>query len=318
MNELVKQGLIIEKKGTQNVQYIFNEKETFSLTEYKVLRSQNKNFAKCSKVLFNGKVKLVYFTGNYKSLRSMLNSIDFDTFLSILSNVFSCMIEIKNNGFLSCNDLDLDFEKIFIDQNTLEVFLVYLPITDSSTDVLSFENEFRSEVIKLINTVPAFAGEKAARVCNYLANGTLSLGDVYQYIKGEVTGATPKIVPHDEGTFGGGGSGTVTGRDNGKTGAQPPLQIVSVNTPVPIQFTVNKPEFVLGKNSAQVDGAITFNKAISRVHCRIHYQNGYYLTDLGSANGTYLNNTRILAHQPRALNSGDTIRLANSDFKIRF
>ena len=318
MDELLEQGLIKELTGTQNVQYVFEDPSLFSLTEYKVLRSQNKNFIKCSKVLYNGKIKLLYFSSMYKSLRSMIPTLDTDNFLSIIASIIHCIIEIKNNGFLSCNDLDLTLDKVFVEQSTLEVNLIYLPLNNSSSDVSTFENELRSEFIKLISGIPSFAGEKAARVCNYLANGTLSLGDVYQYIKGEVTGATPKIVPHDEGTFGGGGSGTVTGRDNGKTGAQPPLQIVSVNTPVPIQFTVNKPEFVLGKNSAQVDGAITFNKAISRVHCRIHYQNGYYLTDLGSANGTYLNNTRILAHQPRALNSGDTIRLANSDFKIRF
>ena len=311
MNELVKQGIIIEKKGTQNVQYIFNEKETFSLTEYKVLRSQNKNFAKCSKVLFNGKVKLVYFTGNYKSLRSMLNSIDFDTFLSILSNVFSCMIEIKNNGFLSCNDLDLDFEKIFIDQNTLEVFLVYLPITDSSTDVLSFENEFRSELIKLINTVPAFSGEKAGRVCNYLSNGNVTIEQLYQNVRGEINSF---VKGKDLGR--GPVTGGVTLSDEH---SQPVMTISALSAPVPVQFSVNKREFILGKNPAKVHGVIDFNQAISRVHCKINFENGkYYITDLGSANGTFVNSKRLSPQIPNLLTSGCVIRLANSDFKIEF
>ncbi len=311
MNELIKQGLIIEKKGTQNVQYIFNEKETFSLTEYKVLRSQNKNFAKCSKVLFNGKVKLVYFTGSYKSLRSMLNSIDFDTFLSILSNVFSCMIEIKNNGFLSCNDLDLDFEKIFIDQNTLEVFLVYLPITDSSTDVLSFENEFRSEVIKLINTVPAFAGEKAGRVCNYLSNGNVTIEQLYQSVRSEINsfvkGKNPSVHP--------GGGGVMPPNSN----PQPVMTISALNAPVPKQLSVNRPEFIIGKNPAKVHGVIDFNPAVSRIHCKINFESGeYYITDLGSANGTFVNSKKLAPQIPKLLTSGCVIRLANSDFKIEF
>ena len=311
MNELIKQGLIIEKKGTQNVQYIFNEKETFSLTEYKVLRSQNKNFAKCSKVLFNGKVKLVYFTGNYKSLRSMLNSIDFDTFLSILSNVFSCMIEIKNNGFLSCNDLDLDFEKIFIDQNTLEVFLVYLPITDSSTDVLSFENEFRSEVIKLINTVPAFAGEKAGRVCNYFSNGNVTIEQLYQSVRSEINsfvkGKNPSVHP--------GGGGVMPPNSN----PQPVMTISALNAPVPKRLSVNRPEFIIGKNPAKVHGVIDFNPAVSRIHCKINFESGeYYITDLGSANGTFVNSKKLAPQIPKLLTSGCVIRLANSDFKIEF
>ena len=44
MDELLEQGLIKELTGTQNVQYVFEDPSLFSLTEYKVLRSQNKNF----------------------------------------------------------------------------------------------------------------------------------------------------------------------------------------------------------------------------------------------------------------------------------
>ena len=92
-----------------------------------------------------------------------------------------------------------------------------------------------------------------------------------------------------------------------------------MNAPVDINFNIDVPEFIIGKNPAQVNGVISFNKAISRVHCKISYQNNsYFITDLGSANGTYVNKSRLAAQHPQKIKSGDTIRLANSDFKVEF
>ncbi|MBE6817535.1 MAG: FHA domain-containing protein [Ruminococcaceae bacterium] len=318
MNEFLKQELIVELPGTQNTQYVFNDNYLFSLTEYKVLRSQNKNFAKCSKVLFNGKTKLLYFTSTYKSLNSMISTIDFDTFLSIITNVFSCMLEIKTNGFLSCTDLDLRFDKIFVDPNTLEVFLIYLPISTSDPDTLSYENEFRGEIIKLITAVPTFSTDKTLRVCTYLSNGTLSLEELYHNIRGEINAfiRDRKLQKTQD-------KGDETELQKGTipkgTQKQPVLYFTAINTATPVRFTVNLPEFVIGKNAAKVHGVVTFNQAISRVHCKINYCNGEYtITDLGSANGTYVNKTRLFSNIAAALHNGDIVRLANSDFKVEF
>lgn len=311
MNELIQQGLITELSGSQNIQYILNDKSTFALTEFKVLRSQGKSFIKCAKVLYNGKIKLLYFTSMYKSLKNMLPSIDGDTFLSIIANILNCVIDIKNNGFLSCNNLDLSFEKIFVDQNTLEVSLIYLPVNNPNTDIASFENELRTELIKLISGVPAFSSEKMTRVCGYLSNGTLSLSQLYSSICSEVKGMIKRQPVEEK-------KEEHIATDN-RTRKQSPLLFTSINAPVNTSFTITTQEFVLGKNPAQVNGAITFNKAISRVHCKITYQNNtYYITDLGSANGTYVNKSKIAAHHPQPLRSGDIVRLANSDFKVEF
>ena len=313
MNELIQTGVISELTGTQNVQYVLNENSAFALTEFKVLRSQGKNFIKCAKVLYNGKIKLLYFSSMFKSLRNMLPSLDGDTFLSIIANILNSIIEIKNNGFLSCSNLDLSFDKVFVDQNTLEVKLIYIPVNNANTDVATVENEFRTEIIKLISSVPAFSSEKMTRVCGYLSNGTLALPQLYNSICSEIKNGTfKKQVYTDD-------------KKNNKPSnereifKQPQLHFVSVNAPVNIHFVIETPEFVIGKNPSQVNGAITFNKAISRVHCKISYQNNsYFITDLGSANGTYINNSKIGAQHPQPIKSGDIIRLANSDFKIQY
>ena len=100
---------------------------------------------------------------------------------------------------------------------------------------------------------------------------------------------------------------------------QPVLTVTAINSPVQLVLTVNQPEYLIGKNPNMVNGAVTHNPAISRVHCKISFVQGrYYLTDMGSANGTYVNQQRMEKQQTVEINSGDYLKLANSDFIISF
>ncbi|HBN76947.1 MAG TPA: hypothetical protein DD473_14240 [Planctomycetaceae bacterium] len=57
---------------------------------------------------------------------------------------------------------------------------------------------------------------------------------------------------------------------------------------------------------------------LSREHCRIEVDHDEaHLIDLGSTNGTYLNQNKLEPHQPYQLNEGDIIRLGPAAFSIR-
>ena len=75
-------------------------------------------------------------------------------------------------------------------------------------------------------------------------------------------------------------------------------------------ITINKDEFKIGKNAAVVDYVIPNDTSISRQHAVIHRQNGqFFLTDLTSTNGTFINNQRITG--TAQLQDGDNIRFAD-------
>ena len=140
------------------------------------------------------------------------------------------------------------------------------------------------------------------RLASDLSNGMLSLDDLYSRLKGGVVDPAPTPKPDPV---------------PGKKTTDGKLRIVAMNAPTRVEIEVTKDSFVLGKNASMVDGALSFNKMISRVHCRIN-KNGtqYTITDLQSANGTFVNRVRLQPNQPHPIKNGDIIRLANSDFQI--
>jgi hypothetical protein len=58
---------------------------------------------------------------------------------------------------------------------------------------------------------------------------------------------------------------------------------------------------------------------VSRWHAALYRtQHTVSLVDLGSTNGTYINGTKLVPHQPRLLREGDEVRLAGMRFHISF
>lgn len=303
MNRLIENGHILEMACGTNFSYILSDNSIFLSTEYKVLQSQaNSNFVKCMKMLYNGKVQLFYHTTNLKPLSAMIPSLDADSFMIITANLISDIIDVKQNGFLSCQNIDVSFDKIFIDPTTYRVSLVYVPISKRAYDDDSaVENEIRTGLVKLISGVSAISSPKTIQLAADLSNGMLTMEVLSGLIKGHA--------PSDKRSE----------KRVSKNTAVKALRIIALDSPTRVEIEVTKDSFVLGKNASAVDGVISFNKMISRVHCRIDRRGDRFtITDLQSANGTYVNRVRLQPNQPQVINNGDVIRLANSDFQVKW
>ncbi len=82
-------------------------------------------------------------------------------------------------------------------------------------------------------------------------------------------------------------------------------------------ITVDKPEYTIGKSSEAVDFAIMNNPAISRKHAVVRWKNNaYYLFDLNSANGTFVNGKKIDSSGIR-LENHDKVVLADEAFEFK-
>lgn len=302
MNRLLENGQLQEMVCGSNFAYVLNNNGLFLPTEYKVLQSQSSGgFVKCMKMQYNGHVQLYYMVNALKPLSNMLPSMDADAFLVVVTNLFADIIETRSNGFLSCQNVEMSFDKVFVDPNTLKVSLIYLPLSvHLFDDYATYESQLRSNLVKLINGISTLSSAKTMRLASDLSNGMLSLDDLYNRLKGGKIDPAPTPTPGPA-----------------PKPADVRLRIVAMSAPTRVEIEVTKDSFVLGKNASMVDGVLSFNKMISRVHCRINKSgNQYTITDLQSANGTFVNRVRLQPNQPHPIKSGDIIRLANSDFQI--
>lgn len=302
MNILIEKNYISEMECGSNFSYILNDSSTFLSTEYKVLQSQaNSCFVKCMKMMYNGKIQLFYLTKGLKSFASMLPSMDAESFLTIVSNLLSNIVDVKHNGFLSCQNIDISFERVYVDPTTHKVSLVYLPLNKRMFDDASaFENELRTSLVKLISGISTLSTVKTMQFSADLSNGSLTIEDLQNRIKGG-KGATPVVTPPHTDTSGNAGK----------------LRIIAMNAPTRVEIEVTKDEFIIGKKKELVDGVVSFNKMISRSHCKINRRGSQYMvTDLQSANGTYVNKVRLQPNQPCQIKNGDVIRMADSDFQV--
>jgi cellulose biosynthesis protein BcsQ len=80
-------------------------------------------------------------------------------------------------------------------------------------------------------------------------------------------------------------------------------------------FIIDKPEYIIGTMRGSVDGLLTHNDAVSRTHCKIIFKDSRYsIVDLGSTNGTCVNDMRLKPHVDYPLFDGDKIGIANTEY----
>ena len=83
-------------------------------------------------------------------------------------------------------------------------------------------------------------------------------------------------------------------------------------------ININADQFVIGRERKSVNYCIADNTSVSRNHVRLTVRNGMvYMTDLGAANGTFINGVKLQPRQEMALKNGDKITLADEELEYK-
>ncbi|SEQ33900.1 FHA domain protein [Lachnospiraceae bacterium NE2001] len=308
MYTLKDKGIVQELDCGNNFAYVLVDNNQFINTDYKVLLSQtNDMFVQCMKLSYNGNIGLFYITDDYSPFSSLFANMKSDTLMTIASNLFAAIIEVRNNGFLSSQNIDVSWDKIFVNPHTLKVKLVYIPVNYSVFDNYpEFESELRSSLIKLIHNVIPDKTQKMNQFLIDLSNGSLTLKDLFNRTRGEGTDILidPSYI-----------SSTVSSEKFKNMDA---YKLVALNSPDGhFEIVLDKDNMLIGKKKEVCDAYIPFNNMISRKHCRVFIENGhYFIMDVGSVNGTKINGFKIHKEQKYPINRGDIVRLADSDFQV--
>lgn len=97
---------------------------------------------------------------------------------------------------------------------------------------------------------------------------------------------------------------------------QPVLSIVNRDSGELQQIRMDEETIVIGRD--QDNYVVLDSKSISRNHAEIRFEDDtFFIVDLESGNGTYLNNQRLTPHEKVMLRSSDHIRIENFDIKFQ-
>lgn len=303
MNLLLEGGKISEQRVNENFSYTLEKDCSLNQMEYKVMQSQNgTEFVNCMSVLFNGKNQLLYMPGELKTLLSMSRGIDEEDFITIIASLLGCVADIRKNGFLSCQNIEIASDKIYVDPVTYNIRLIYVPIQPKIyEDYTSFEDDLRMGVTRIINSEFNMHGKKIQQLYYDLYDKAVKLEDLYEKIR-------KKNTDNDQ----------ATKKESEKTSRVKRMCLTALDAPIHTVIEVNQDALSIGRNASMSDVAINFNSAIGRKHCTILRNASFFMIkDENSVNGTFVNNVKVVPGQIRRLDDGDVISLANTKFKVK-
>ena len=131
---------------------------------------------------------------------------------------------------------------------------------------------------------------------------------------GEIQGIQDAQKPYNETTVL--NSSAVSPHQEGKLLKQGGAALIRRKTGDVIPIT--KSSYVIGKSSEQADYGVQGNAGISRRHvCIRQTPDGYYIQDLKTTNGTYVDGSRVSWDKDVKLLDGSIIRMADEEFEFR-
>lgn len=295
-----------EDKGLQkrlesgNWTYLLAEEDKYSKSGYKSVQMQLKDcMLNCAMVRFNGQLKFIYFTEGYKSLTELLSTMHPNKLWYVLSKIVESFVKVKKFGFLSCENIDVSPQNIYINPKTFEPYLIYVPLNteeDTNSQMNFIASVRRSLNNALKDSSNPLMAEQKNQLLEVFNNHGHDLEDLLSGMRRQTGGMDGEVPKIEKSTM---------------------LQVISMEKKVPIQYLMKKDRITIGRKKDN-DIVINITTNISRSHCSIHMIDGrYFAKDEGSTHGTYVNNTPCVKGKMVELKNGDYLRLPGIQFLIR-
>ena len=235
---------------------------------------------------------------NSRSLKDYIKEgIQKEQFLDIIIQMIRRIKECKELG-LSETNLEMRMDRIFVDPYTCDIRCIYWPVSNLTEymtpadffETIQYEAEFKPETNLqfLYEYNDYFESKVPFSLKNFERMVSLLSGMELQEDRATLGAGLKKVAVKET--------------------------IAYIQTVDGHRTKVEKAEFIIGKSQAGTDMMITGNSSVSRRHARIICRGGqYYIEDLNSLNGTYVNESKVEPGISKGLHTGDKIKVSDTE-----
>ncbi len=271
--------------------FLLNSEELLDKHALELIRKEGASaglFA-CSWVHYNERVKIVFYTDDRKPLSEQIAEFSLDEVCRIGQSILRNVLELQKYPEISPENVVWDQESIYVDEER-NAHLICLPaiIPQESRQSDIYAKRLYALLEDMVSEKDG--GDFVYRQIEYQKEK--AFGDW----NGLIT--TLGLREHDDSD----GSSIV---------------LKSINTPEPLTFYVRRENFKIGTDPGEADGFIKGVETVDPVHAVIGWNEiNYYVTDMNSENGTYVNDQRIAPGTEVPIGEGTVLRFADYTFNV--
>ena len=242
----------------------------------------------CSWIRFNRKVKLAFFPDGYTAVGSLKKELDLEGACAAGKLFLDAIAEAQSYKEFAPDNFVLDLDSIYLSNDRTRVKLIYLPVVvrEAPDDREIFIRRVYAVLTELIEGIEG--GGTMIRQIEY--HMSQKMGD-FDSLKETLD----KRIPTEDRS----------------------ILLRSIDAEEETVFEIGHELFRIGTDPDAVDGVLTQDSGAEAVHAEIGWNEiSFYVTDLDSANGTFVNDTRIAPGAQVPVGKGSVIRFGNLAFRV--
>ena len=270
-------------------EFLLNSEEQLDQNAVRFLKEEGQEVGlfPCHWIRFNNRIKVTCFPDGCRSLQEMLPEMNLDQTCAVAKSILRRVRELERCSAISPENIVWDRESVYVDEQG-QVHMICLPAVVMED---ALHNQIYGKRIYALLQEIIHSKEDGELVCRQIRH-------------------TQEMAPEDWDAL-------ETALDRRAPKQDEVLVLKSINTPNTLTFYVRHGLFRIGTDPAEVDGWIRGVESVSPVHAEIGWNEiNFYVRDLRSENGTFVNNQRITPGVEVPIGEGTVLRFAEYTFNV--
>lgn len=296
---------MIVKENEKQLSFLFQENDSYFELGYLILeQAKLAGMLPYKRTQQSGREKLCFKTGEVERLSDILPQLHEDEIIDVLYAVVFMTKRVEENGFMKKECIWCRHEQIYFDRESHMPLFAVLPITQEFryADGTNWLNEFEECLCRVTEYLSEKKKHRVQQLITLYKTKQIDTEEMLEKINLLGNGMSGLLVDSTE---------EITEEKANR------LELIYVGKEGTFRFCIGDEDFYIGRG-IDSDGVLQISMKVSRRHCLITKLNkSYFVQDLDSTNGTYVNDTRIPSYELMELEHNDVLCVGDVEFRVQ-